>query len=158
MQGNNESSPSVARRRFLTSASAGAAAAAAMVAGVRPAAAEGGARAPLNTPITNFLAPEYSKMLTPGASKLTKQHLLDLRHFIKSKKGTPPAISVDDMNSIEAAFDSSEMAKAATLGYKAAGLSSMGIGAAAAQSVTACCCCCPCCSTAAAVTRPTTTV
>jgi pyruvate/2-oxoglutarate dehydrogenase complex dihydrolipoamide acyltransferase (E2) component len=154
-----EGTPQVARRRFLTSTSASAAAAAAMLAGTGTAsAAPTTARAPMNTPITDFLLPEHRKLLTPAAAKLSKKNLVDLRFFLKSKRGVPPLITVEDMNSIDTAFDSSELAAHAMLGYKLAG-SSLGVNSAMADtSVTACCCCCPCCSTAAAVTRPAATI
>lgn len=158
MSTEKEGTPQVARRRFLTSTSASAAAAAAMLAGTGPAsAAVKTTRAPMNTPITDFLNPEHRKLLTPAAAKLTKKNLVDLRYFLKSKKGAPPVITVEDMNSIDTAFDTSELAAHALMGYKLAG-SSFGVNSALAGDVTACCCCCPCCSTAAAVTRPAATV
>jgi hypothetical protein len=151
------------RRKFITGAAAGTVAAAALMSG-KANALEGVKRAPFHTKVHEMLDNRSAKKLTSGARNLSKGQLLEIRQYHRHSKGKSPKVSIQDIKSIEEAFDAHALRDAASQGFKVAGVSAgMGITAATADdnrttSVEACCCCCPCCSTAAAVTSPDRTV
>lgn len=145
------------RRKFMLGAAAGTVAAASLMAG-KANAVEGVKRAPFNTKVHEMLDNDSAKKLTSDARKLSKGQLLEIRQYHRHSKGSAPKVSINDIKSIEDAFDAHALRDAASQGFKVAGVTAgMGISAAAAGNVTACCCCCPCCSTAAAVTAPDST-
>ncbi|WP_435210881.1 twin-arginine translocation signal domain-containing protein [Luminiphilus sp. nBUS_16] len=157
MSGKKESDVSD-RRKFMTGAAAGTVAAAALMAG-KANALEGVKRAPFGTKVHEMLDAESAKKLTSDARALSKGQLLEIRQYHRHSKGTAPKVSINDIKSIEDAFDAHALRDAANQGFKVAGVTAgMGITAATAGNVEACCCCCPCCSTAAAVTRSDRTV
>jgi hypothetical protein len=145
------------RRKFMLGAAAGTVAAASLMSG-KANAVEGVKRAPFNTKVHEMLDNNSAKKLTSDARKLSKGQLLEIRQYHRHSKGSSPKVSIQDIKSIEDAFDAHALRDAASQGFKVAGVTAgMGISAAAAGDVTACCCCCPCCSTAAAVTAPDST-
>jgi hypothetical protein len=145
------------RRKFMLGAAAGTVAAASLMSG-KANAVEGVKRAPFNTKVHEMLDNDSAKKLTSDARKLSKGQLLEIRQYHRHSKGSSPKVSINDIKSIEDAFDAHALRDAASQGFKVAGVTAgMGISAAAAGDVTACCCCCPCCSTAAAVTAPDST-
>jgi hypothetical protein len=145
------------RRKFMLGAAAGTVAAASLMSG-KANAVEGVKRAPFNTKVHEMLDNDSAKKLTSDARKLSKGQLLEIRQYHRHSKGSSPKVSIQDIKSIEDAFDAHALRDAASQGFKVAGVTAgMGISAAAAGDVTACCCCCPCCSTAAAVTAPDST-
>ena len=144
------------RRKFMLGAAAGTVAAASLMSG-KANAVEGVKRAPFNTKVHEMLDNDSAKKLTSDARKLSKGQLLEIRQYHRHSKGSSPKVSINDIKSIEDAFDAHALRDAASQGFKVAGVTAgMGISAAAAGDVTACCCC-PCCSTAAAVTAPDST-
>ena len=146
------------RRKFMLGAAAGTVAAASLMSG-KANAVEGVKRAPFNTKVHEMLDNDSAKKLTSGAKNLSKGQLLEIRQYHRHSKGSSPKVSIQDIKSIEDAFDAHALRDAASQGFKVAGVSAgMGITAATAGNVEACCCCCPCCSTAAAVTSPDRTV
>jgi hypothetical protein len=146
------------RRKFILGAAAGTVAAASLMSG-KANAVEGVKRAPFNTKVHEMLDDESAKKLTSDARKLSKGQLLEIRQYHRHSVGSAPKVSINDIKSIEDAFDAHALRDAASQGFKVAGVSAgMGITAATAGNVEACCCCCPCCSTAAAVTSPDRTV
>ena len=146
------------RRKFMLGAAAGTVAAASLMSG-KANAVEGVKRAPFNTKVHEMLDNNSAKKLTSDARKLSKGQLLEIRQYHRHSKGSSPKVSIQDIKSIEDAFDAHALRDAASQGFKVAGVSAgMGITAATAGNVEACCCCCPCCSTAAAVTSPDRTV
>ncbi len=87
-----------------------------------------------------------------GSSHFLNDANIDaLKNSLKDGATTLSEAKINDLSSIEKAFDQEKFAQNAKLGYKTAG-TPFGENVAAAD-VTACCCCCPCCSTAAAVTK-----
>jgi hypothetical protein len=133
------------RRDFLKGAAvATGAVAAGALAASRPAlGAEAGSLAPLAASITSLgLSSKEVAMLTSGAKKLSKRDLVELRQWWVSREGRPPlSLSIEDVDSIEKAFDS-----------YVARISS---GKGSAEGAASCCCCCsPCCCCAAAVDPP----
>ena len=146
------------RRTFMTGAAAGTVAAAALMSG-KAGAVDGAKRAPFDTKVHEMLDSDSAKKLTSDARNLSKGQLLEIRQYHRHSVGSAPKVSINDIKSIEDAFDAHALRDAASQGFKVAGVTAgMGISAAAAGNVEACCCCCPCCSTAAAVTSPDTTL
>ena len=143
------------RRKFMVGAAAGTAAAASLMSGKAGALGDV-KRAPFKTKVHAMLDSESAKKLTSDARKLSKGQLLEIRQYHRHSVGSAPKVSINDIKSIEDAFDAHALKDAASQGYKVAGVTAgMGVSSAIANtSVTACCCCCPCCSTAAAVTGP----
>ena len=143
------------RRKFVMGAAAGTVAAASLMSG-KTGAVEGAKRAPFGTKVHEMLDRESAKKLTSEARKLSKGQLLKIRQYHRHSVGSAPKVSINDIKSIEDAFDAHALKDAASQGYKVAGVTAgMGVSSAIADtSVKACCCCCPCCSTAAAVTGP----
>ncbi|WP_435210883.1 twin-arginine translocation signal domain-containing protein [Luminiphilus sp. nBUS_16] len=154
---NKKESKTESRRQFVTGAAAGTLAAAALMSS-NASALQGVKRAPFGTKVHEMLDSDSAKKLTADARKLSKGQLLEIRQYHRHSVGSAPKVSINDIKSIEDAFDSHALRDAASQGFKVAGVTAgMGISAAAAGNVTACCCCCPCCSTAAAVTSPDAT-
>lgn len=157
MTDNNQETSS-GRRKFITGAAAGTVAAAALMSG-KAAAVDGASRAPFDTKVHEMLDSDSAKKLTSDARNLSKGQLLEIRQYHRHSVGSAPKVSINDIKSIEDAFDAHALRDAASQGFKVAGVTAgMGIAAATAGDVKACCCCCPCCSTAAAVTGPDRTV
>ena len=143
------------RRKFMMGAAAGTVAAASLMS-AKAGAVAGAKRAPMSTKVHEMLDSESAKKLTSDARKLSKGQLLEIRQYHRHSVGSAPKVSINDIKSIEDAFDAHALRDAASQGFKVAGVTAgMGVSSAIADtSVTACCCCCPCCSTAAAVTGP----
>jgi hypothetical protein len=98
-------------------------------------------RLPLNAPIKSLgLNPAELAMLTPAAQKLTKSDLMELREYQAKgdTKNAPLHLSVQDLNSITAAFHAMD-----TRLHQPGALQG-------ASSSISCCCCTPCCSCCAA--------
>ncbi len=143
-----EDTASKERRSFIKTAAAGAAGViiGSAVGSNNTALAQDTQPAPLNTPITDLLGPDYAGDLTKNAKKLTKFDLMHLRkHAVRDDDAKitkkMKALNVKDLHSIEDAFDR----KLQTLS---------GLSAAPPNGTTYCCCCTPCCTCAAAVTKP----
>lgn len=96
-------------------------------------------------PITDTLAADEQKLLTPAASKISEEQALSLMVWMRGHgTGKPPVnLTLEDVQSLNVAFDQMMQRTKTTIERGGKDIGDI-----------KCCCCTPCCCTAAAETAP----